>query len=105
MHSILLTEQTEPDRTTLSLNALQDIITDAENQRAGRTILIWIGDGWPMLESRTTCSLSGITAVQFDQGRQLRRRASRGTRHAVQHLPYRPGNNRRASTSSTTAAF
>jgi VWFA-related protein len=50
MHSILLTEQTEPDRTTLSLNALQDII-DAENQRAGRTILIWIGDGWPMLES------------------------------------------------------
>ncbi len=50
MHSILLTEQTEPDRTTLSLNALQDII-DTENQRAGRTILIWIGDGWPMLEN------------------------------------------------------
>jgi VWFA-related protein len=47
--SILLTTQTEPDRTTLSLNALQDIL-DAENQRAGRTILIWIGDGWPMLE-------------------------------------------------------
>jgi VWFA-related protein len=50
VHSILLTEQTEPNRTTLSLNTLQDII-DAENQRAGRTILIWIGDGWPMLEN------------------------------------------------------
>jgi VWFA-related protein len=49
-HSTLLTTQTEPVRTTLSLNVLQDII-DAENQRAGRTILIWIGDGWPMLEN------------------------------------------------------
>jgi VWFA-related protein len=50
MHSMLLTEQTEAPRTTLSLNALQ-LVTEAENNRAGRTILIWIGDGWPMLES------------------------------------------------------
>ena len=50
MHSILLTAQTEPVRTTLSLNALQ-LIIDAENQRPGRTILIWIGEGWPMLEN------------------------------------------------------
>jgi VWFA-related protein len=49
MHSMLLTEQTEPNRTTLSLNALQQI-TDAEN-KSGRTILIWIGHGWPMLEN------------------------------------------------------
>ena len=49
MHSMLLTEQTEPNRTTLSLNVLQRI-TDAET-KAGRTILIWIGDGWPMLEN------------------------------------------------------
>jgi VWFA-related protein len=50
MHSMLLTEQTEAARTTLSLNALQ-LVTEAENNRAGRTILIWIGDGWPMLEN------------------------------------------------------
>ncbi|HEX4581456.1 MAG TPA: VWA domain-containing protein [Acidobacteriaceae bacterium] len=49
-HSILLTTQTEPIRMTLSLNALQRII-EAENQKAGRKILIWIGDGWPMLEN------------------------------------------------------
>ena len=63
MHSMLLTEQTEPNRTTLSLNALQQI-TDAEN-KSGRTILIWIGYGWPILENShylfTDCSLSGIT--------------------------------------------
>jgi hypothetical protein len=59
MHSILLTEQTETNRTTLSLNALQQII-DAEN-KSGRTILIWIGHAGQYSKIRTICSLSGIT--------------------------------------------
>jgi VWFA-related protein len=65
MRSMLLTEQTEPDRTTLSLNALQRI-TEAEN-KTGRTILIWIGDGWPMLENSHYLFTDREHGVQFDR--------------------------------------
>ncbi len=66
MHSMLLTEQTEPDRTTLSLNALERIAEAAE-KRAGRTILIWIGDGWPMLENSHYLFTDREHGVQFDR--------------------------------------
>jgi hypothetical protein len=65
MHSMLLTEQTEPDRMTLSLNNLQRI-TQAEN-KLGRTILIWIGDGWPMLEDSHYLFTERERGVQFDR--------------------------------------
>ena len=42
--SVLLTEQTEPERVTMSLNALERI-TEAANTKPGRTLLIWIGPG------------------------------------------------------------
>jgi VWFA-related protein len=66
MHSMLLTEQTEADRTTLSLNALERI-TEAADKKAGRTILIWIGDGWPMLESSHYLFTEREHGVQFDR--------------------------------------
>jgi VWFA-related protein len=66
MHSMLLTEQTEADRTTLSLNALERI-TEAADKRAGRTILIWIGDGWPMLENSHYLFTEREHGVQFDR--------------------------------------
>jgi VWFA-related protein len=66
MHSILLTTQTESDRTTLSLNALQRI-TEAESSRPGRTILIWIGDGWPMLENSHYLFTAREHGAQFDR--------------------------------------
>jgi VWFA-related protein len=66
MHTFLLTTQTEPVRTTLSLNALQRII-EAENNRSGRTILIWIGDGWPMLENSGYRFTQQEFAAQFDR--------------------------------------
>ena len=47
--SVPLTLQTESDRVAMSLNALQRSMK-AANSNAGRTILIWIGTGWPMLE-------------------------------------------------------
>jgi VWFA-related protein len=65
-HSTLLTTQTEPVRTTLSLNALQRII-EAENKRSGRTLLIWIGDGWPMLENADYHFTKREFAAQFDR--------------------------------------
>jgi hypothetical protein len=67
MHTMLLTEQTEPDRTALSLNTLQRI-TEAEN-KTGRTILIWIGEGWPMLENSHYLFTDREHGVQFDRGR------------------------------------
>lgn len=66
MHSILLTEQTEPDRTTLSLNGLERI-TEAADKTAGRTILIWIGNGWPMLENSHYLFTAREHGVQFDR--------------------------------------
>jgi VWFA-related protein len=66
MHSTLLTEQTEADRTTLSLNSLQ-LVTEAENKRAGRTILIWIGEGWPMLENSHYLFTEREHGTQFDR--------------------------------------
>lgn len=66
MHSLLLTEQTEADRTTLSLNALERI-AEAADRRAGRTILIWIGDGWPMLENSHYLFTEREHGVQFDR--------------------------------------
>lgn len=48
-HLVPQTTQTEPDRMTMSLNAVERI-TEAANTKAGRTKLIWAGDGWPMLE-------------------------------------------------------
>jgi VWFA-related protein len=66
MHSILLTTQTEPVRMTLSLNALQ-LIIDAENQRPGRTILIWIGEGWPILENENYHFTKREFGGQFDR--------------------------------------
>jgi VWFA-related protein len=65
-HSILLTTQTESDRVTLSLNALERI-TEAADKRAGRTILIWIGDGWPMLENSHYLFTEREHGVQFDR--------------------------------------
>jgi VWFA-related protein len=66
MHSILLTTQTEPVRMTLSLNALQ-LIIDAENPRPGRTILIWIGEGWPILENENYHFTKREFGGQFDR--------------------------------------
>jgi len=65
-HSILLTTQTEPDRVTLSLNALERI-AEAADRRAGRTILIWIGNGWPMLENSHYLFTEREHGVQFDR--------------------------------------
>src|SRR6201996_6601823 len=44
-----ITTQTEADRVTMSLNALERI-TEAGGTKAGRTMVIWVGVGWPMLE-------------------------------------------------------
>jgi VWFA-related protein len=66
MHSMLLTEQTETDRTTLSLNTLERI-AEAADKRAGRTILIWIGVGWPMLENSHYLFTEREHGVQFDR--------------------------------------
>jgi VWFA-related protein len=66
MHSMLLTEQTEADRTTLSLNTLERI-AEAADKRTGRTILIWIGVGWPMLENSHYLFTEREHGVQFDR--------------------------------------
>jgi VWFA-related protein len=66
MHSILLTTQTEPNRVTLSLNALERT-TEAAGTRAGRTMLIWIGVGWPMLEEAGYKFTQQEFAAQFDR--------------------------------------
>jgi VWFA-related protein len=49
-HSIPLTTEFDTQRLTLSLDALQ-LISQVTDKRPGRTILIWIGEYWPMLES------------------------------------------------------
>jgi hypothetical protein len=48
-HLIPLTTQTEPDRVTMSVKAVERIM-EAANTKVGRTMLIWVGVGWPMLE-------------------------------------------------------
>jgi VWFA-related protein len=65
-HSVLLTEQTEPERVTMSLNALERI-SEAANTKAGRTLLIWIGPGWPMLENPNVLFTTHEYAAQFDR--------------------------------------
>jgi VWFA-related protein len=50
VHSIPLTTEFDTQRLTLSLDALQ-LISQVTDKRPGRTILIWIGEYWPMLES------------------------------------------------------
>ena len=49
-HSIPMTTEFDPRRLTLSLDALQ-LITQVTGKRRGRTILIWIGEYWPMLDT------------------------------------------------------
>ena len=66
MHSVPLTTQSEADRVTLSLNALERI-TEAEDKRPGRTILIWIGEGWPMLESSRYRFTEREYGAEFDR--------------------------------------
>ena len=66
IHSVRLTTQTDPDRVTLSLNALQRII-DAENTKPGRTFLIWIGEGWPLLEDARYQFTRPEYHAQFDR--------------------------------------
>ena len=65
-HSVLLTVQTEPERATMSLNALERI-TEATNTKEGRTLLIWIGDGCPMLENSGYRFTRQEFAAQFDR--------------------------------------
>jgi VWFA-related protein len=50
VHSVPLTTEFDSQRLTLSLDALQ-LISQVTDKRPGRTILIWIGEYWPMLES------------------------------------------------------
>jgi VWFA-related protein len=50
VHSIPLTTEFDSQRLTLSLDALQ-LISQVTDKRPGRTILIWIGEYWPMLDS------------------------------------------------------
>jgi len=64
-HLMLLTEQTEPVRATMSLRALQSV-TEAES-KSGRTIVIWIGDGWPMLENSHYLFTEQDHAAWFDR--------------------------------------
>ena len=66
IHSVPLTTQSEADRVTLSLNALERI-TEAEDKRPGRTILIWIGEGWPTLESSRYRFTEREYGGQFDR--------------------------------------
>ncbi|HEY3990367.1 MAG TPA: VWA domain-containing protein [Acidobacteriaceae bacterium] len=66
IHSVPLTTQTDSDRLTLSLNALQRII-QVEGKKAGRALLIWIGEGWPMLESSRYQFTWRDYQVQFDK--------------------------------------
>jgi VWFA-related protein len=66
IHSIPMTIERDADRLTLSLNTLQ-LITDAEDKRPGRTILIWIGEGWPMLENSRIQFTKHDYEVQFDR--------------------------------------
>jgi VWFA-related protein len=77
IHSAPLTIESDADRVTRSLNTLQRI-TEAEDKRPGRTILIWIGEGWPMLENSRIQFTRHDYDVQFDRVVT----ASRGLREA-----------------------
>ena len=65
-HLVLLTQQTEADRVTMSLNALERI-SEAANTKSGRTLLIWIGPGWPMLENPLVLFTAHDAVAQFDR--------------------------------------
>ena len=64
-HSVPLTLQTESDRVSMSLQALQRI-TEAAKTNAGRTMLIWVGSGWPMLENSRYPFTKRDYAAQFN---------------------------------------
>jgi VWFA-related protein len=66
VHTVPFTIEHDPDRLRWSLNALQ-LIIQAEAKRPGRTILLWIGDGWPMLESSLYQFTKRNYQGQFDQ--------------------------------------
>jgi VWFA-related protein len=66
VHTVPFTVEHDPDRLTLSLKALQ-LIIQAEAKRSGRTILIWIGERWPMLESSFYQFTRRNFQGQFDQ--------------------------------------
>jgi VWFA-related protein len=66
VHSIPMTIERDADRLTLSLNALQ-LITDVEDKRPGRTIVIWLGEGWPMLENSRIQFTRHDYQIQFDR--------------------------------------
>ena len=66
VHTVPFTIEHDPDRLTMSLNALQ-LIIQAEAKRPGRTILIWIGERWPMLESSFYQFTKRNFQGQFDQ--------------------------------------
>ena len=65
-HSVPLTLQTESDRVTMSLNALKRIMGTAKIN-AGRTMLIWVGAGWPMLEDSRYQFAKQDYATLFDR--------------------------------------
>ncbi len=66
IHSIQLTTQREAELVTLSLNTLQRI-SDAEDTRPGRKMLIWIGNGWSTLENSHYLFTSREYGAQFDR--------------------------------------
>ena len=66
VHTVPFTIEHDPDRLTWSLNALQ-LIIQVEAKRPGRTILIWIGEGWPMLENSFYQFTKRNFQGQFDQ--------------------------------------
>jgi VWFA-related protein len=102
-HSVLLTEQTEPERVTMSLNALERI-SEAANTKAGRTLLIWIGPGWPMLENPNVLFTTHEYAAQFDRVVTIsgEMRDARVTLYSI--YPTDPGVTT-SPVSSTTAVF
>jgi VWFA-related protein len=66
VHTVPFTIEHDPDRLTWSLNALE-LIIQFEAKRPGRTILIWIGEGWPMLENSFYQFTKRNFQGQFDQ--------------------------------------
>jgi VWFA-related protein len=66
VHTVPFTIEHDPDRLTMSLKALQ-LIIQAEAKRPGRTILIWIGERWPMLENSFYQFTKRNFQGQFDQ--------------------------------------
>jgi VWFA-related protein len=66
VHTVPFTIEHDPDRLTMSLKALQ-LIIQAGAKRLGRTILIWIGERWPMLENSFYQFTKRNFQGQFDQ--------------------------------------